>query len=188
MSNEKYDGLILRCDSTRIKETWVGGRYYSVLPTEEIPNGVACNLGNYVESSVEIKEMLEITNPNDIYIVINPEINQSDKSKIDYTLGSQRHRPNKAVPTVKLQEMDIVSLSEDFLGDDVSIGNLKKGMILQYSVKGDKLVSVYRDGLGLKIVNIKNSNIPELVYNEEEDKNIKQIYKMIVFEVVKVTS
>ena len=82
MANEKYDGKYLRCDIVAVKDAGVGGRLFSAVIDEEIPNGVIGTMGATYGVEWEVKELsLGVSNSDDMVIVMKPEINPDEYLK-----------------------------------------------------------------------------------------------------------
>ena len=174
--NAKYDGKYLRCDIVAVKDAEVGGRLFSAVINEEIPNGVIGTMGATLEDLPEVKGLtLGVSNVEDMVIVMKPEINPDEYLKSNGALGLHRNKANKPVPVIKLQHRDRIALSEDyFKGGIPQVGN-------GFKVDDDGLMSKGQgSGYTFMVVEVRNDKIPALLYGENEAR--RPIHKMITLE------
>lgn len=150
-----------RVDTANVKDTKVGGRLYSAVYTEELPNGVLGDLGDFVTGSEVIREfVLPSTNVQTLvpYLVFKPEINYDESSKAYGKLGIFRNPANKAFPVVKLQNNDTIRFSEDYFtkGDEIVVGDL-------FVLTEDGLLENVPDATGYKfyveVIKVENSHL-----------------------------
>ena len=150
-----------RVDTANVKDTKVGGRLYSAVYTEELPNGVLGDLGYFVEGSELIREfVLPAANVQTLvpYLVFKPEINYNESSKAYGKLGIFRNPANKAFPVVKLQNNDTIRFSEDYFtkGDEIVVGDL-------FVLTEDGLLENVPDATGYKfhveVIKVENSHL-----------------------------
>lgn len=150
-----------RVDTANVKDTKVGGRLYSAVYTEELPNGVLGDLGDFVEGSELIREfVLPAANVQTLvpYLVFKPEINYNESSKAYGKLGIHRNPANKAFPVVKLQDNDTIRFSEDYFtkGSDIEVGDL-------FVLTEDGLLENVPDATGYKfhveVIKVENSHL-----------------------------
>ena len=150
-----------RVDTANVKDTKVGGRLYSAVYTEELPNGVLGDLGAFVTGSEVIREfVLPATNVQTLvpYLVFKPEINYNESSKVYGKLGIHRNPANKAFPVVKLQDNDTIRFSEDYFtkGDEIVVGDL-------FVLTEDGLLENVPDATGYKfhveVIKVENSHL-----------------------------
>ena len=179
MANAKYDGKYLRCDIASVKDAGVGGKLYSVEIAEEIPNGVIGTMGATKADKPEVKEfVLGVSRPEDMVIVMKPEINADEQLRGNGALGLHRNKANKAVPAIKLQHRDRIALSEDFIKGEAEVG-------AELKVDADGLLAVGA-GTGYKfvVVEIKNARVPATLLYAEEGASLAPNYKMITVELM----
>ena len=151
-----------RVDTANVKDTKVGGRLYSAVYTEDLPNGVLGDLGDFVEGSELIREFVLPTTSTAKtlvpYLVFKPEINYDESSRAYRKLGIHRNPANKAFPVVKLQNNDTIRFSEDYLtkGSEIKVGDL-------FVLTEDGLLENVEDKTGYKfyveVVKIENSHL-----------------------------
>lgn len=150
-----------RVDTANVKDTKVGGRLYSAVYTEELPNGVLGDLGDFVTGSELIREfVLPAANVQTLvpYLVFKPEINYNESSRAYGKLGIFRNPANKAFPVVKLQNNDTIRFSEDYFtkGDEIVVGDL-------FVLTEDGLLENVPDANGYKfyveVIKVENSHL-----------------------------
>lgn len=151
-----------RVDTANVKDTKVGGRLYSAVYTEDLPNGVLGDLGAFVTGSEVIREFVLPTTSTAKtlvpYLVFKPEINYNESSKVYGKLGIHRNPANKAFPVVKLQNNDTIRFSEDYLtkGSEIKVGDL-------FVLTEDGLLKNVSDKTGYKfyveVIKVENSHL-----------------------------
>jgi len=181
MANKYY-----RCDLSAVHETNAGGRIHSVKTEAEIPNGVFCVIGEYVEGSTEIKKMVAPKATDlEIAIVQKPEINYDERFKADQAIGEFRNEANSVVPAVILSNHDGIDLSQDYFGSaEPKVGeiytineNLVAGT--QLKKKSDGLPT---KGVALRVIGVKPSCIANFIV--DKNNRMPKPYNMIQLEVV----
>ena len=179
MANAKYDGKYLRCDIVAVKDAGVGGRLFSVVSDQELPNGVIGTMENTLEDMTEVKSFsLGVADSDNMFIVMKPEINPDEYLKSNGALGLHRNRAYKPVPVIRLQHRDRIALSEDYFKNGIpELGST-------HMVDDDGLM---KKGTGADyifiVTEIKNDKIPALLYAEEK-KRKRPIHKMITLELI----
>ena len=183
MANAKYDGKYLRCDIVAVKDAGVGGRLFSVVSDQELPNGVIGTMENTLEDMTEVKSFsLGVADSDNMFIVMKPEINPDEYLKSNGALGLHRNKALKPVPVIKLQNRDRIALSEDYfkngipeLGDELVVNN--EGLMVKEVGTGADYKFV--------VTEVRNDKIPALLYGEEGARK-RPIHKMITLELIKV--
>ena len=172
-----------RVDTANVKDTKVGGRLYSAVYTEELPNGVLGDLGDFVEGSELIRKfVLPSTNVQTLaqYLVFKPEINYDESSRAYRKLGIHRNPANKAFPVVKLQNNDTIRFSEDYFtkDDEIKVGDL-------FVLTEDGLLKNVSDKTGYKfyveVIKVENSHLVN--YIAGDGKGQPQPYKLYLVSV-----
>lgn len=172
-----------RVDTANVKDTKVGGRLYSAVYTEDLPNGVLGDLGDFVEGSELIRKfVLPSTNVKTLvpYLVFKPEINYDESSRAYRKLGIHRNPANKAFPVVKLQNNDTIRFSEDYLtkGDAIKVGDL-------FVLTEDGLLENVEDKTGYKfyveVIKVENSHL--VTYIAGDGTRQPQPYKLYLVSV-----
>ena len=172
-----------RVDTANVKDTKVGGRLYSAVYTEELPNGVLGDLGDFVEGSELIRKfVLPSTNVQTLapYLVFKPEINYDESSRAYRKLGIHRNPANKAFPVVKLQNNDTIRFSEDYFtkDDEIKVGDL-------FVLTEDGLLKNVADKTGYKfyveVIKVENSHLVN--YIAGDGKGQPQPYKLYLVSV-----
>ena len=172
-----------RVDTANVKDTKVGGRLYSAVYTEELPNGVLGDLGDFVEGSELIRKfVLPSTNVKTLvpYLVFKPEINYDESSRAYRKLGIHRNPANKAFPVVKLQNNDTIRFSEDYFtkGDEIVVGDL-------FVLTEDGLLENVPDATDYKfyveVIKVENSHL--VTYIAGDGTRQPQPYKLYLVSV-----
>ena len=120
----RYDKKYLRCDTTSVRDTKVGGKEYSVVLNEELANGVLVTLGKgFVPSAIAKNTMIKqaslpTASTSRLFLVFDPEINYKDDYQSDRQLGIHRIEANKPVAAVQLRNFDQITYSADYFKKD----------------------------------------------------------------------
>ena len=102
----RYDKKYLRCDTTSVRDTKVGGKEYSAVLDEELANGVLVTLEKgFVPSAIAKNTMIKqaslpTASTSRLFLVFDPEINYKDDYQSDRQLGIHRIEANKPVATL----------------------------------------------------------------------------------------
>ena len=154
----RYDKKYLRCDTTAVRDTKVGGKEYSAVLDEELANGVLVTLGKgFVPSAIAKNTMIKqaslpTASTSRLFLVFDPEINYTDDYQSDRPLGIHRIEANKPVATVQLRNFDQITYSADYFTKDESAGEIAVGDVFVQNENG--LLS-YADGTTIKAEDYK---------------------------------
>ena len=195
MSNANYDGKYLRCDISFVRDAVVGGRLYSAEINEEVPNGVFGTMGATLTNKPEVKTFAlpttdTIKDANEIYIVMKPEIIADEQFKDSGKIGNFRNPANKPFPTIRVQERDRVTLSQDYFtksGDEaIKVGDtfvINTNGLLDYKATPAVATEKYK----LVVTEIKKSHIANyLMYDESGAVLAPGAYNLITVELMAV--
>ena len=154
----RYDKKYLRCDTTSVRDTKVGGKEYSVVLNEELANGVLVTLGKgFVPSAIAKNTMIKqaslpTASTSRLFLVFDPEINYKDDYQSDRQLGIHRIEANKPVAAVQLRNFDQITYSADYFTKDEGAGEIAVGDVFVQNEDG--LLS-YADGTTIKAEDYK---------------------------------